>query len=303
MKKLIAAACFVLSGFLSFGQEVDSTQIFIDQIESSINYQTGKISFDSIGVIEVPAGYKYVDAEQSKYILTELWGNPDGECLGMLMPEASGVFSTDSYVFIIEYDPMGYVEDDDADDIDYDDLLKTMKEDTKKESENREKGGFGTIELIQWASKPYYDSDKKTLHWAKEYSFNGDSTHTLNYNVRILGRKGVLVMNAVSSIDQLPKVQSNIDKVHSSFSFNDGLKYADFDPDIDEVAAWTIGGLVAGKLLAKAGILALLLKNIKLILLALGAGGAAVYRWFTGKKKEETPVATNNNTPTPPAAS
>ncbi len=303
MKKSFALASFMLTILTSFAQEADSTQIFIDQIESSINYQTGKISLDSIGEITVPEGYKYVDAEQSKYILTELWGNPDGECLGMLMPEKSGVLSSDSYVFIIEYDPLGYVEDDDADDIDYEELLTSMKEDTKKESESREKGGFGTIELINWASKPFYDSDKKTLHWAKEYSFNGDSIHTLNYNVRILGRKGVLVMNAVSAIDQLPNVQSNIDKVHSSFQFKDGMKYSDFDPDIDEVAAWTIGGLVAGKLLAKAGILALLLKNIKLILLAFGAGGAALYRWFTGKKKEETPVATNNNETTPPPAS
>ena len=67
----------------------------------------------------------------------------------------------------------------------------------------------------------------------------------------------------------------------------DGNRYADFDSNVDEVAAWTIGGLVAGKVLAKAGFFAFVLKFIKPILLLLGAGGMAVWRWFTGRKKEE----------------
>jgi uncharacterized membrane-anchored protein len=74
----------------------------------------------------------------------------------------------------------------------------------------------------------------------------------------------------------------------ASFSFADGSKYEQFDPDIDEVAAWTIGGLVAGKVLAKAGILALILKNIKIIGLGLVAAATAAWKWF--KRKGEPPV-------------
>ena len=44
---------------------------------------------------------------------------------------------------------------------------------------------------------------------------------------------------------------------------------ADFDSKIDNVAAWTIGGLVAGKVLAKAGFFAIILKFIKPLLLLL----------------------------------
>ena len=39
-------------------------------------------------------------------------------------------------------------------------------------------------------------------------------------------------------------------------------------------------------MLAKAGILALLLKNIKLVILAIAGIGGGAYRYFTGKKKK-----------------
>ena len=49
--------------------------------------------------------------------------------------------------------------------------------------------------------------------------------------------------------------------------FDDGNRYSDFNPDIDTVAAYGIGGLIAGKLAAKAGIFALLAKGGKFIVL------------------------------------
>jgi uncharacterized membrane-anchored protein len=106
------------------------------------------------------------------------------------------------------------------------------------------KEGYESIAIIGWAAQPYYDKQKKVLHWAKEIK-----------------------------------------------NYADGNKYADFNPDIDDVAAWTIGGLVAGKVLAKAGIFALLLKNIKLIALAIGGLGTAAWRWY--KKKTEVPAVRN----------
>ncbi len=111
-------------------------------------------------------------------------------------------------------------------------------------------------------------------------------------------------MNAVASMDQLPDVQANIDPVLSSFTYTDGNKYSDFNPSIDKVAAWTIGGLVAGKVLAKVGIFALILKNIKLIGLAIAGAFAAIWRWF--KSKTEPPTVrtfggNENDSTNPPA--
>ena len=73
----------------------------------------------------------------------------------------------------------------------------------------------------------------------------------------------------------------------ASFTYADGNKYGDFNPEIDEVAAWTIGGLVAGKVLAKAGLLAAILKFWKLIAIGLVAAGSFVWRLIRGKKREQ----------------
>jgi uncharacterized membrane-anchored protein len=274
----------------AFAQEIDSVQLFYDQVEAGLNYQQGTIKLSNgIGTINVPKEFRYLDAKQSAFVLHEVWGNPlDTTTLGMLVPAHLKLTSQDSWAFIITYDEMGYVKDDDADEIDYEELLEEMRTDMVEANEHRKLEGYDPITLVGWASEPYYDTDKKVLHWAKELKFGEGETNTLNYNVRMLGRKGVLVLNAVGYMDQLQDVKNNIPSVTASFAFGDGNKYSDFDPEIDEVAAWTIGGLVAGKVLAKAGIFALVLKNIKLIGLALVGLFSAGWKFF--KRKTETPV-------------
>jgi len=292
MKKIIIVFAVFVST-IATAQSIDSMQIFLDSIESKMNYQHGKITFENgIGTLDIPSGFRYLDGEQTSFVLTGLWGNPDGSgTLGMIVPEEIPITSPDSWAFIITYDEMGFVKDDDADDIDYDDLLTEMQSDTEAENELRMKEGFEAIALVGWASKPFYDNEKKVLHWAKEIKFGDAEENTLNYNVRILGRKGVLVFNAVSAMSALPDVQKNIEPVLASFHYADGNKYSDFNPELDEVAAWTIGGLVAGKVLAKVGILAFLLKYIKLIGIALVAGGTAAWKWF--KRRTEPPTVRN----------
>ncbi len=298
MRHIFLVLILLSASFISRAQEVDSAQLFVDSLKASFNYQTGTIELDdSLGTITVPDGFRFLDARQAQFILTTLWGNPeDPTILGMIVPKKDGVSAVDSWAFIVSYEDVGYVEDDDAEDIDYEELLEEMKTDTKESNTFRIQQGYDSINLVGWASSPFYDADKKVLHWAKELRFGDAETNTLNYDIRILGRKGIMSINAVSSIDQLDEVKPHIDPILSSFTYAEGKQYDDFNPDIDEVAAWTIGGLVAGKLLAKAGILALILKNIKLIGLAVVAAATALWNWF--KRKTQPPTVrdiTNND--------
>ncbi len=293
MRKFILLS-FVLIAQVTFAQ-VDSAQLFLDSLQAKLKMQTGSIKLgDDIGTLAVPEGFGYLNGKQAEFVIKDMWGNPDGAgTLGMLVPNKPNILSDSSWAFIITYEEMGYVKDDDADDIDYDDMLTELKEEISKENEERVKSGYEKYELIGWASKPFYDKDKKVLHWAKEIKFGTNELNTLNYNIRVLGRKGVLMLNAVSSMDQLPVVKKHINPVLASFAYADGKKYSDFDPKLDEVAAWTIGGLVAGKLLAKVGFFAIFLKYIKLIVIAVGAAGAGIWKWF--KKKTEPPVVKDMN--------
>lgn len=262
--------------------------MMVDSIEKSLTYQTGKISLSGANAtLEVPAGFGYLDPAQAKQVLEEYWGNPPAETLGLLVPEGGGVLQNGSWVFELTFDNIGFVEDKDAEDIDYNELLTDMKKDMVEENKMRVEEGYPTVELVGWASPPYYDANNKVLHWAKDVRFQEMDVNTLNYNVRILGRKGVLVVNAIATTDQLEVVKANIPSIMSNVKFDEGYTYADFDSNVDEVAAYTIGGLVAGKVLAKAGLFAVLAKFGKFIFIGIAAAGAGIWRWIRGRKENK----------------
>jgi uncharacterized membrane-anchored protein len=301
LRLLTLPLLLVLSICASANAPADSAEIYqkaYDHLRDSVNkallYSTGKIKPEGGHVtLNVPEGFKYLNKDQSKYVLTKLWGNPESsseKVIGMIFPENSGPLADSSYAFVITYSEIGYVKDEDADKINYDEMLKNIQEDEKAENEKRTKAGYPAIHLVGWAQKPYYDRQRKVLHWAKELKFGEEEgPNTLNYEIRILGRKGMLSLNAVGKMYDLPQVNANISKVLAVASFTEGNSYFDFDPKVDHVAAWTIGALVAGKLLAKAGIFALIVKFLapfwKFIVIAFAGIGA----WFKrrlGRKKE-----------------
>ncbi len=177
------------------------------------------------------------------------------------------------------------MSDEDADDIDYSELLDSMQADTRDASKQRQAAGYEAIDLVGWAAQPYYDKASHKMHWAKEIRFGNAANTTLNYNIRVLGRKGVLVLNFIAGMNQLDIINSKLDTVLAMADFKDGSTYGDFDPDIDEIAAYGIGALVAGKVIAKTGLLVGLLVILKKIGIFIVIGiGAFLKNMF--KKKE-----------------
>lgn len=299
MKKIYFAFISLLISITTFAQ--DENMINYDSLEQSFKYEYGLINLPGgIGKITVPKGFKYLNAKQAEMVIVDLWGNPKSEnmTLGLLLPEANSILG-DNYVFNIQYDEIGYVEDDDADDINYEDLLADLKKDSEEENKQRAAEGYPSITMVGWAAKPFYDKERKILHWAKEIKFGTDSINTLNYNIRVLGRKGVLVLNAISSVNQLAAVQKDLTNVLDIVKFNDGFKYEDYDSSVDKVAAWTIGGLVAGKVLAKVGMFALLAKFWKLIIFGVIGFFGFIWKKIKGQKEEE--VTYNSQTGEPSA--
>jgi uncharacterized membrane-anchored protein len=111
----------------------------------------------------------------------------------------------------------------------------------------------------------------------------------LNYNIRILGRRGVLVLNAVAAMSQLREIEKSTPKILAALDFNPGNRYADFSEAAgDKVASYGIAALVAGGVAAKLGffkglwILALGAK--KFVIIGFVALAAALRKLF-GKKK------------------
>jgi len=261
--------------------DIAAMQKAMDSINASFTYERGVVVLDGdMATINVPNGYKFLNARQSKTVLTDLWGNPPSDPLGMLFPEETSPVS-DNFTHAVEitYSEEGYIDDEDAKDIDYDELLEEMKDDAKLTNPERVKLGYGTMDMVGWASVPYYDETNKKLHWAKELKFQDSEVNTLNYNIRVLGRKGYLNLNIIGDMTVLPIVKADVSSIVASAAFTEGNTYSDFNPDVDDVAAYGIGGLIAGKVLAKVGFFALLLKFWKFI--AIGIVGA--FSVFKGK--------------------
>jgi len=107
--------------------------------------------------------------------------------------------------------------------------------------------------LVGWAERPSYDKANHKLYWAKELKAEGSQQDSLNYNIRVLGRKGVLVLNAVAGMDQIAKIRTEMKQVTAFSEFTDGNRYADFDSHTDKTAEYGIAALVRRRRRGQAG--------------------------------------------------
>lgn len=239
----------------------------------SMNYRQGLIVLPGgQAELQVPEGYYYLNAEDAETVLTFLWQNPASDRgLGMIFPADVTPWDQAAWGVELRFEGIGYVSDEDAETIDYASLLVDMQADARAASRNREEQGYQPFELIGWAEPPSYDSATRKLHWAQELHFDGSETNTLNYELRALGREGVLSANFIATMAQLPQVKDALPEVSAMIAFVPGKTYAEFDPSVDKVAAVGIAGLIAGKVLtSKAGLMAaglLLLKKFWFVLL------------------------------------
>lgn len=259
--------------------------------EATLHYTTGTVVLgDGIATIHVPEDFRFLGPDDAKRLVEDAWGNPPGDKpLGVLVPAALSPLSDEGWAVIITFEDDGYVKDDDAADIDYAKLLADMQHATVKENEERAKAGYAPVQLVGWAEPPHYDSAAHKLYWAQDLRFGDAKTHTLNYNVRVLGRRGVLVLNAVAAMEQLPVVHADVVGLLPAVEFNTGHRYADFMPKADKVAAYGIAGLIAGKVALKVGLFKMLLGVLiaakKALVVAAVAAVGFLKRLFSRKKK------------------
>ncbi len=281
-----------------FGQgpkaEADETKVKRNELESKFRYQGGTVELPGgIAKLQIPKEFRYLSPEDTETLLTEGWGNPDGSgTLGMIVPASSSPLSENGWGVIITFDEDGFVKDDEAEKINYSELLDQMKKDVEEANEERKEAGYGAIHVVGWAAPPHYDKAAHKLYWAKELKFEGSPENTLNYNIRVLGRRGVLVLNAVAGRSQLALVEKDMPAVMNLVEFQQGHRYSDFLPSSDKVATYGIGALIAGKVAAKVGLFKLLIGLIiafkKLVAVAVVAIGSFVAKLFKGKKQADT---------------
>jgi uncharacterized membrane-anchored protein len=227
------------------------------KIVNSLRYQDAQVNLSGgLATVTPSQNFSFLDAKDTAKFLTQLWGNPPETSegvLGSIIPKDVSLADAGSWAIIISYDDSGHVSDEEAASIDYDDLLNEMQQAIRDGNEERAKQGYATYELIGWAETPHYDSETKKLYWAQRLKFSDSDEQTLNYEIRVLGRSGVIDLNVVASIDSLDMVRGRIGEILELVQFTPGNTYHEFDAGTDKLAAYGLTGLIAGGVLAKVG--------------------------------------------------
>lgn len=245
----------------------------------------GKVPIgDGLAEIELGENHVFLDAEGTQRML-ELGGNPvSGSELATVAP-----LSDDQGWFIIfEWADIGYVKDDEGEDLDADAILESIREGNDAANEERERRGWSTIDIVGWHETPFYDSNTHNLTWA----IIGESAEgrSVNRLIKLLGRRGVMSATLVASPEELDAAIPEVDALLTGYNFQPGSTYAEFVPGKDRLAEIGLTALIAGGAgvaLLKSGLLA---RFWKLIVAAGAAVVAGIGKLF-GRGKQHDPAA------------
>ena len=278
----------------------------------------GKVTLtEAKATLQLKEGYRFIGKDDAAFILSDIWRNPKEAIRGVdgiIVPKGFNPFREEAWCVVVSYDKCGYVKDDDAAEIDAKKLLAAFHEHEEEVNEARKKRGYDELWCVDWAENPHYDKDRHIIFWAKRLSSvrAGTDHDTLNYDARCLGRRGLLSLNAVANMKQLPEIKQAMEGIIPQANFDAGETYADFNASTDHVAEYTVLGIVAAgaaaKLLGKGAFLVVLLKFGKFLLIPfiagwkyIAQGGRWVWAKVTGQKP--APVAeTSAQAPEPPTA-
>lgn len=270
-------------------------------IANSLKPMRGAVPIpEAKATLDLGEAYDFYGPQDAARILVDLWGNPPGaekDVLGLVMPAGASPLA-DGWGAVVTYEDTGYVSDDDASDADFDEILSQLKESGEASNEERRRQGYPAVHLLGWAENPHYDAATHSVVWARDLQFEGDNVHALNYDLRTLGRHGVLSLNFVSSMPELGSIQSAARQFAEHARFDKGARYQDFDELTDKKAEFGIAGLVAAGVgvaaAKKIGLLAILLKFGKVIIVGAIAVLAAMRNKLTrlfGRQEEDAQYA------------
>jgi uncharacterized membrane-anchored protein len=238
-----------------------------------------KVKIGANAELQVPQGSLYGDAAYTKKWLEES-GN-------LLTGREQGSLITQNATVIFEWEDSGYVKDDDKDKLDADAMLKSLREGQDEANEELKKLGRPELSIDRWQVKPHYDQASNNLEWGPVVKNKQNEHETVNYNVRVLGRRGTMAVTLLVDPSQLDTTLPWFRNAMKEFSFVKGEDYASWR-DGDKVAEYGMAALITGGAVAVAAKSGLLAKLIKPILVGIAAMGAWLKNLFTGKKKQPT---------------
>jgi uncharacterized membrane-anchored protein len=227
--------------------------------------------------VKIPAGWTFTDADGTRVLLRAMGNLTGTQEAGSVYPGSFDWFA------VFEFDPCGYVKDDEKESLDADEILESKRESNKLGNEERKRMGLPTMEIVGWDVKPHYDEATHNLEWSVRLKSQDQAAETINYEVRLLGRTGVMQVSLVGAPDQMAAALPQFRRLLADHSFVSGKDYGSWREG-DKVAAYGLGALAAGGAVALAAKTGLLSKIWKFLVLGVAALAAWLKRLFGGGK-------------------
>ncbi len=238
--------------------------------------------------LRLPAGFRYVESGDAQKILKLMGNAPRGNELGLVESRSNHWWA------IFSFDEVGYVKDDEKKDLDADKLLIRMREGVAEDNKRRKSEGIPTLEILGWHVAPKFNDDTKNLEWSLLGQSAGEKF--VNYNVRLLGRKGVTEVTLIEDFEKVDAAMPEFRGMLNSFQYSQAENYAEFQQG-DKIAQYGLGALVLGGTAAAAyklgffGMVAGFLKKaFKFIVVGVVALGAWMKKVLTGRKSGRNEV-------------
>ena len=250
------------------------------------------ITLRNQATLKLPQGYGFVPTQQATALMEAMGNSADPNFIGLIVPTAESTSGggDGNWMVSVDYNPTGYIDDEDAKHWNADELLDNLKQGTEAGNERRAQLGIPALEVTRWIETPSYDSATQRLVWSAEAHSKGapaSEDNTVNYNTYVLGREGYVSLNLITSTAAVEAQKPLAKTLLGQVAFMDGKRYSDFDASSDKVAAYGLAALVGGVAAKKLGLLALigafLAKSFKLVIVGVIAAGTAIRSYFSRK--------------------
>jgi uncharacterized membrane-anchored protein len=257
--------------------------------------------------LALPADDQFLAPPDAGKLLEKLGSFHHENLLGLVAHQGD-----EDWFVTVRYQPEGFIKDDEP--IDAAELLSAIREGVSEANEERTQKGFTALRIDGWSDPPRYDKSVHHLVWALDVS--DDDGKSVNFNTRILGRRGYVSVNLVTAPEKLAEYKPRAAALLVATTFGAGARYEDFDGKTDKVAEYGLAGLVlggAGLAAAKVVKVGILAKFSKVILAAIIAGKKAIIalgvaliailkKVLTGRKVEPVPAGGPPPPEDPPVA-
>jgi uncharacterized membrane-anchored protein len=253
----------------------------------SIEWTKGpaKVSVGDHAELKVPEGFAYTASAGAQKLLQLLQNPTNGSELGILTNTKLDWF------LLFEFEDIGYVKDADKEKLDAEEILESIRSGNEAGNEARAERGWPPIKIVGWHTKPFYNQATNNLEWCIKGESEGRPI--INYNTRILGRRGVMSANLLVGPDALEAALPVLKEVLAGYAFTGGQRYGEWKSG-DKVAKYGLSALVVGGAVgvaAKMGLLAKIAASLgkawKAIIIGLIAIGAGLKKLLTRRKPDE----------------